>query len=141
MPPLVAADLQDQTKVQAWVELLGGTAAPMEGVDGTLMADVQGALLTLDRDGAVRAMVGGLDYRTSSYNRATQAERQPGSAFKLFVYLTALENGMKPTDTVVDQQVTIDGWTPRNSTRTFAGSLGTSSRRISGLVSRPGWCA
>ena len=46
------------------------------------------------------------------YNRATQAERQPGSAFKLFVYLAALESGMKPTDTIVDEPVTIDGWTP-----------------------------
>jgi penicillin-binding protein 1A len=54
----------------------------------------QGALVTMDRDGAVRAMVGGLDYVTSNYNRATTAERQPGSAFKLFVYLAALEGGL-----------------------------------------------
>ena len=66
----------------------------------------------IDRDGAVRAMVGGRDYVDSIYNRATQAERQPGSAFKLFVYLSALESGMKPTDTIVDEPVTIDGWTP-----------------------------
>ena len=52
------------------------------------------------------------DYVDSIYNRATQAERQPGSAFKLFVYLAALESGMKPTDTIVDEPVTIDGWTP-----------------------------
>ncbi|HET9354919.1 MAG TPA: penicillin-binding transpeptidase domain-containing protein, partial [Sphingomicrobium sp.] len=70
-----------------------------------------------------RAMIGGRDYVSSIYNRATQAERQPGSAFKLFVYLTALENGMKPTDTVVDEPVTIDGWTPRNSTRTNLGPV------------------
>ena len=57
------------------------------------------------------------------YNRATQAERQPGSAFKLFVYLAALEAGMKPTDTIVDEPVTIDGWTPRNSTRTYLGPV------------------
>src|SRR3546814_7992350 len=53
----------------------------------------QGALVSLDRDGAVRAMVGGLDYVSSNYNRATQAVHQPGSAFKLFVYLAALEAG------------------------------------------------
>ena len=86
--------------------------------DGT-----QGALVAMDRDGAVRAMVGGKDYVNSIYNRATQAERQPGSAFKLFVYLSALESGMKPTDTIVDEPVTIDGWSPRNSTRTNLGPV------------------
>jgi penicillin-binding protein 1A len=83
----------------------------------------QGALVSIDRDGAVRAMIGGRDYVSSLYNRATQAERQPGSAFKLFVYLAALEAGRKPTDTVVDAPVTVDGWTPRNSTRSFAGPV------------------
>ncbi|HEY0164179.1 MAG TPA: transglycosylase domain-containing protein, partial [Sphingomicrobium sp.] len=83
----------------------------------------QGALVALDRDGAVRAMVGGRDYVDSLYNRATQAQRQPGSAFKLFVYLAALESGMKPTDTIVDEPVTINGWTPRNSTRTHQGAV------------------
>ena len=86
--------------------------------DGT-----QGALVAIDRDGAVRAMVGGRDYVDSIYNRATQAVRQPGSAFKLFVYLTALESGMKPTDMVVDEPVTIDGWSPRNSSRTNLGPV------------------
>ncbi|HJS40777.1 MAG TPA: PBP1A family penicillin-binding protein [Sphingomicrobium sp.] len=83
----------------------------------------QGALVALDRDGAVRAMIGGRDYVDSIYNRATQAERQPGSAFKLFVYLAALESGMKPTDTIVDEPFTVGGWTPRNSTRTYAGPV------------------
>ena len=85
-------------------------------------------------------MIGGRDYVDSIYNRATQAERQPGSAFKLFVYLAALESGMKPADTIVDEPVTIDGWTPRNSTRTnvgpvslreaFARSINTISAKI-----------
>ncbi|HEU5285199.1 MAG TPA: PBP1A family penicillin-binding protein [Sphingomicrobium sp.] len=83
----------------------------------------QGALVALDRDGAVRAMVGGRDYVDSLYNRATQAERQPGSAFKLFVYLAALESGMKPTDTIVDEPIEIDGWRPRNATRTHQGPV------------------
>jgi len=74
----------------------------------------QGALVTLDRDGAVRAMVGGRDYVNSSYNRATQANRQPGSSFKLFVYLTALEAGYQP-DTMVDgSPISVGGWSPRN---------------------------
>ena len=86
-------------------------------------AGTQGALVAMDRDGAVRAMIGGKDYVDSIYNRATQAERQPGSAFKLFVYLAALESGMKPTDTIVDEPITIDGWSPRNSTRTNLGPV------------------
>jgi penicillin-binding protein 1A len=83
----------------------------------------QGALVSLDRDGAVRAMVGGKDYVGSIYNRATQAVRQPGSAFKLFVYLAALEAGHTAADTVVDQEVDINGWKPRNSSRKFSGEI------------------
>ena len=83
----------------------------------------QGALVSIDRDGAVRAMIGGRDYVSSIYNRATQAERQPGSAFKLFVYLAALESGKKPTDVLVDEPFEVDGWKPRNSTRSFAGPV------------------
>ena len=83
----------------------------------------QGALVSLDRDGAVRAMVGGTDYVTSNYNRATQAQRQPGSSFKLFVYLAALEAGHKPEDQVVDEPVTIDGWSPRNDSRHNSGAM------------------
>jgi penicillin-binding protein 1A len=104
----------------------------------------QGALVAIDRDGAVRAMVGGKDYVSSIYNRATQAERQPGSSFKLFVYLTALESGMKPTDTIVDEPVTIDGWTPRNAERenlgpvslreAFSRSINTVSAKIGAQV-------
>ncbi|WP_294394039.1 PBP1A family penicillin-binding protein [uncultured Sphingomonas sp.] len=86
-------------------------------------ANLQGALVSLENDGAVRAMVGGTDYVTSIYNRATQAQRQPGSAFKLFVYLAALEAGVKPGDPVVDEPITIDGWSPRNSSRRFLGQI------------------
>ncbi|WP_375289147.1 transglycosylase domain-containing protein [Qipengyuania sp.] len=75
----------------------------------------QGALVSMDRDGAVLALVGGTDYVETNYNRAVTAQRQPGSAWKLFVYLAALEAGYKPEDRVVDTPVTIDGWTPRNS--------------------------
>jgi penicillin-binding protein 1A len=98
-------------------------AAADRAINGYSPPGTQGALVAIDRDGAVRAMIGGRNYVDSIYNRATQAERQPGSAFKLFVYLAALESGMKPSDTVVDKPVTIDGWTPRNATRTFAGPV------------------
>ena len=83
----------------------------------------QGALVSIDRDGAVRAMVGGTDYVTSNYNRATKAERQPGSSFKLFVYLAALEAGHKPEDTIVDEPITIDGWSPHNDSRHNSGQV------------------
>lgn len=83
----------------------------------------QGALVSLDRDGAVLAMVGGTDYVNSNYNRATNAVRQPGSSWKLFVYLSALEAGYTPDDRVMDEPVTIDGWSPQNDGRNFAGQI------------------
>ena len=83
----------------------------------------QGALVSLDRDGAVLAMIGGTDYVSSNYNRATLAVRQPGSAWKLFVYLAALEAGVRPNDRVVDEPVSIEGWSPHNSGGTFAGPI------------------
>jgi len=83
----------------------------------------QAALVTLTRDGAVRAMVGGRSYATSQFNRATQALRQPGSAFKLFVYLAALEAGMRPGDTMLDAPVDIGGWRPRNYDGKFHGKV------------------
>jgi penicillin-binding protein 1A len=83
----------------------------------------QGALVSLDRDGAVRAMVGGRDYVGSNYNRATQANRQPGSSFKLFVYLAALEGGLRPDSIVQDEPITINGWTPRNDNGRHAGPI------------------
>ena len=86
-------------------------------VNENVPAGAQGALVALDRDGSVRAMVGGKDYVASIYNRATQAVRQPGSAFKLFVYLAALESGIKPDDPIVDEPITILGWSPRNDSR------------------------
>jgi penicillin-binding protein 1A len=95
--------------------------------DAAIRANVprgaQGALVAIDRDGAVRAMVGGTDYVSSIYNRATQAQRQPGSAFKLFVYLAALEAGKTPEDKEIDEPVTIDGWSPRNDSRRNSGEV------------------
>jgi penicillin-binding protein 1A len=139
--------LIDETNepIDVWTTL---DPAMQVAADKAIRADAppgtQGALVSIDRDGAVRAMVGGKDYVASIYNRATQAQRQPGSAFKLFVYLAALESGMKPTDTIVDEPVTIDGWTPRNSTRTnlgpvtlreaFSRSINTISAKIGAQV-------
>src|SRR5215212_4621829 len=118
--------LIDETSdpIDVWKTLdTGMQVAADRAVRANAPKGAQGALVAIDRDGAVRAMVGGKDYVDSIYNRATQATRQPGSAFKLFVYLTALESGMKPTDTIVDEPITIDNWTPRNSTRTNLGPV------------------
>ncbi len=92
-------------------------------VQANAPAGVQGALVSLDRDGAVRAMIGGTDYVSSNYNRATQAVRQPGSAWKVFVYMAALEAGFHVDDEVIDEPVTINGWSPRNSSGRFAGAM------------------
>lgn len=98
-------------------------AAATDAIKANVPGGAQGALVSLDRDGAVLALVGGTDYVTSNYNRATNAVRQPGSAWKLFVYLAALEAGYTPNDKVVDEPVTIDGWSPRNSGGTYAGEI------------------
>ncbi len=78
----------------------------------------QGAIVAMQSDGAVQAMVGGLSYGESQYNRAAQAKRQPGSVFKLFVYLAALEAGVKPYSTVLDAPVSLyvgnKVWAPEN---------------------------
>lgn len=97
--------------------------AATQAIQANTPAGAQGALVSLDRDGAVRAMVGGRDYVSSIYNRATQATRQPGSAFKLFVYLAALEAGHKVEDRIVDEPVTINGWSPRNNSGRFSGEM------------------
>jgi penicillin-binding protein 1A len=83
----------------------------------------QAAVVAVDGVGRVRVMVGGIDYTTAPYNRATLARRQAGSAWKPFVYLTALEAGRTPDVMVVDEPVTINGWSPRNYEDGFAGPV------------------
>lgn len=83
-----------------------------------------GALVAMETDGAVRALVGGLDYGESQFNRATKAKRQPGSSFKIYVYATALENGYKPDTTVRDASRSCGHWHPQN----YNGSHGSGAR-------------
>ena len=84
----------------------------------------EGAVVVLDAaTGAVRAMVGGRDYRDSPYNRATLARRQPGSAFKPFVWLAALEHGVRPDDTVMDAPIRIGGYSPHDFEPRFLGEI------------------
>ncbi|MSO80795.1 MAG: PBP1A family penicillin-binding protein [Alphaproteobacteria bacterium] len=81
------------------------------------------ALVAMTPDGAVRAMVGGSDWRASRFNRATQALRQPGSAFKPIVWLAALEAGLGPDSPVLDAPITIDGWSPGNFDGRYRGTV------------------
>lgn len=90
---------------------------------GAAMAFSQVALVTMTPDGAIRAMVGGVDYNASVFNRVTQAKRQPGSAFKPFVYAAALEHGLSPWDWREDQPVNIGGYQPANYRNGAFGAL------------------
>ena len=83
----------------------------------------QGALVALDGEGRIRAYVGGSNYADSQFDRVTAARRQAGSSFKPFVYLTAMEAGHTPSDQVVDEPITINGWTPRNYTGRYLGEI------------------
>jgi penicillin-binding protein 1A len=83
----------------------------------------QAALVALDGDGRVRAMIGGASYADSQFNRAVDARRQAGSAWKPFVYLAAVEAGYTPETPVVDQPVRIGNWSPRNYSGNFVGNM------------------
>ena len=102
--------------LEVWTTLdVGMQRAATAAIDSNTPGGSQGALVSIDRDGAILALVGGTDYVETNFNRATNAMRQPGSSWKLFVFLAALEAGYTPDDSVVDTPVTIDGWSPRNS--------------------------
>ncbi len=83
----------------------------------------EGAVVILDKNGAIKAMVGGADYYKSQFNRATQALRQAGSSFKLFVYLTAFENGFSPDELLADEPIRINDWEPQNYDKKFRGAV------------------
>lgn len=91
--------------------------------DGEALAVEQAALVAMTLDGAVVAMVGGRDYGSSQFNRATQARRQPGSLFKLFVFQAALEAGFSPDSRLTDEPVTVEGWSPRNYSKRYLGTI------------------
>ncbi len=83
----------------------------------------QGALVAIDPDGAVRAVVGGADYTQSQYNRAVTSRRQPGSTFKPFVYMAAMEKGYTPDTVADDAPINIQGWQPDNADGKFMGQI------------------
>jgi penicillin-binding protein 1A len=114
---IVETTLDLPLQASAEQALQGGVAAAKaQGVQ-------QGALVSLDGEGRVRAYVGGASYLQSQFDRATMARRQAGSAFKPFVYLTAMEAGRTPDTPVVDEPVTIGKWQPRNYTGKYLGPI------------------
>jgi penicillin-binding protein 1A len=124
LPQLDTLIDESNRPLEVWTTLdLNMQRAADDAIRANAPAGAQGARVSIDSDGAVRAMVGGTDYVTSNYNRATKAARQPGSSFKLFVYLAALEAGRKPEDTEVDEPITINGWSPHNDSRHNSGSM------------------
>ncbi len=123
LPP--GEDAVIRTTLQAPVQTLveQRLAALLDG-PGAAHHATEGAVVVLDAaSGAVRAMVGGRDWQDSPYNRATLARRQPGSAFKPFVWLAALEHGVRPDDPVMDAPISIGGWSPGNFDHRFLGPI------------------
>ena len=98
-------------------------AAARRAIASAPLGKAQVALVAMRPDGEVVAMVGGKDYEKSPFNRATQAQRQPGSTFKLFVYLTAFENGMSPNDRVDNRPFTVGSYRPSNAGGAYSDSI------------------
>ena len=85
--------------------------------------DIEAAVIVLDTSGAVKGMLGGRSFHTSQFNRATQSLRQPGSVFKIFTYLSALELGMDSEDKIEDLPLELDGWVPKNYNKKYKGVI------------------
>ncbi len=117
-------DLVIQTSLDPHLQRLAESAvAKTLDSSGKQSKASQAAMVVTAPDGTVLAMVGGRDYAKSQFNRATQALRQPGSAFKLMVYLAALEKGMTPDDKMRDSPIILDGWKPENYGGTYRGDV------------------
>lgn len=97
----------------------------------------QAAVVILDNDGSVRAIVGGRDYSESQFNRATQASRQTGSSFKPYVYAVAMENGLTPKSIVTDAPINWGGWAPRNYGRGYAGRVDVATALVKSFNTVP----
>ena len=127
LPPLAASPANDivvettidanlQRRAQALVQ------SALSGEGQTARAS-QAGLVLVDLEGGIRAVVGGRSYAESQFNRALKAKRQPGSAFKLFVYLAALESGLEPDSKVLDLPILGAGWSPRNEGAGYRGAV------------------
>ncbi|MDQ2861133.1 MAG: transglycosylase domain-containing protein, partial [Pseudomonadota bacterium] len=116
-------DLVVDTTLDLPAEIAAGDAARATAARYRAQEVRQAALVSVDGSGRVRAMIGGLDYAASPFNRAVEAHRQAGSAWKPFVYLAAMEAGKTPDTMAVDEPVTIDGWSPRDFEAGYLGPI------------------
>lgn len=128
LPGLIGSDVRDDLIVEATVDLdlqdLAEKAVRQMVDENKAELDVsQGALVSIDPTGAVRAMVGGYDYANSQFDRASEARRQPGSAFKPFVWMAAMEQGLFPDTIRNDAPVKIGNWSPQNFNNKYAGPM------------------
>jgi len=148
MVPKLTRDLTVDTTLDQGMETAAGNAAKAMVTRFKAQATDQAAIVAIDGSGRVRALVGGVDYPTAPYNRAVTARRQAGSAWKPFVYLTALEQGRTPETPVIDEPVTIANWTPSNYEvgsylgpitleTALAKSVNTVAARLADEVGRP----
>lgn len=127
LPPLVSAGHAEvivETTLDAELQRrTGELVAQSLDRQGAALGAGQGAVVVIDREGEIRALVGGRNYAESQYNRAAKARRQPGSAFKPIVYLAAMEAGMSPDTIAYDLPITIAGWSPRNDNGQYLGEM------------------
>src|SRR5712691_405820 len=120
----VEADLVVETSIDPVLQAAAEKALSDELAQKGPKLDVaQGALVAMTPEGAVRALVGGKNYAESQFNRAVAAKRQPGSAFKPFVYLAALERGLTPDSVREDKPIALKGWKPENYGREYFGPV------------------
>ena len=120
----VEQDLVVETSIDPVLQAAADKALTDElALKGQKFDVAQGALVAVTPEGAVRAMVGGKNYAESQFNRAAVAKRQPGSAFKPFVYLTALERGLTPDSVREDKPIALKGWKPENYSRDYHGPV------------------
>jgi penicillin-binding protein 1A len=117
-------DITVQTTIDANLQAAAERSLSEElAKNGEKFGVTQGAIVAMDPNGAVRALVGGVNYNDSQFNRAVSAKRQPGSAFKPFVYLAALERGLTPDSVRDDAPLQVRGWRPENFTQQYYGPV------------------
>jgi penicillin-binding protein 1A len=120
----VEQDLVVETSIDPALQVAAEKALVDElALKGQKFDVAQGAIVAMTPDGAVRALVGGKNYAESQFNRAVAAKRQPGSAFKPFVYLTALERGLTPESVREDKPIALKGWKPENYSHDYHGAV------------------
>ncbi|HWK96793.1 MAG TPA: PBP1A family penicillin-binding protein [Pseudolabrys sp.] len=119
----IEEDIVVQTTIDSAAQASAEKALADEFAKATKVGATQAALVSMTPNGAVRALIGGRNYADSQFNRAVAAKRQPGSAFKPFVYLTALERGLTPDTVRVDGPIKIKGWAPENYSHEYFGPV------------------